>query len=123
SDGKPWLPIPPEHRALAVDRQQRYHDSVLARYRAVLAARRAHPSLVHGAISLLDADGDVLAFVREAEGERLLCVFNFAEQAAWWPIQDWAGQLLSVDFPGAEGDADSGRIALPPLGYFIGRFV
>ena len=34
--------------------------------------------LVGGAIEFLDADDDVLAFIRSIDGERLLCVFNFA---------------------------------------------
>lgn len=123
SDGKPWLPIPAGHRAHAVDRQQREPDSVLARYRAVLAARRALPALIHGSISLLEADGDVLSFVRETDGERLLCVFNFAEDSAVWPVPALLTGLLPLDFPGGSDELEGGRIALPPLGYFIGRLV
>ncbi|WP_395447641.1 alpha-glucosidase family protein [Aminobacter sp. UC22_36] len=123
SDGKPWLPISADHRALAVDRQQLDAESVLARYRSVLEARRVLPALVHGSISLLDAGDDVLAFVREAEHERLLCVFNFAEKTASWPIPARLGGLTQLEFPGAIGDLEKDRITLAPLDYFIGRLV
>src|SRR5690606_3385773 len=76
STGKPWLPVPENHRTKAVDVQDVDDLSVLAHYRAVLALRRAHPALVSGTIRLLEAEGDVLAFIREGGGEKLLCVFN-----------------------------------------------
>ncbi len=123
SDGKPWLPISAAHRALAVDRQQHDAESVLCRYRAVLEARRTLPALIHGSISLLDTEGDLLAFVREAGDERLLCVFNFAEKTASWPVPARLGGVSPLQFPGALGEVEKDRITLAPLDYFIGRFV
>ncbi|MCA0277670.1 MAG: alpha-glucosidase family protein [Proteobacteria bacterium] len=123
SDGKPWLPIPTEHRALAVDRQDRAEGSVLSHYRAVLAARQLHLPLVHGSIRLLETKHDVLAFVRETDGERLLCVFNFADAADLWAVPDEFDEVVPVGFPQAGTDVETGRIPLMPLGYFIGRLV
>ncbi|WP_109576821.1 alpha-glucosidase family protein [Aminobacter sp. AP02] len=123
TDGKPWLPIPSEHRALAVDRQQRETESALARYRSVFAARGTLSALIHGSIALLEAKGDVLAFVREAGDERLLCIFNFADKAASWPVPARLGGAEPFAFPGAAGDLEVGRITLAPLGYFIARLV
>jgi alpha-glucosidase len=72
--GTPWLPLGPEHEALAVSRQEQNPDSALAFTRALLAARKAHPALRRGTLELLD--GPLLAFVREAEGEKIVCAFN-----------------------------------------------
>ena len=47
-------------------------------YRAMLTFRRAHPALAKGSITLLDAPDNVLAFIREHDGQRLLCVFNMS---------------------------------------------
>ena len=77
---------PTAHRGRAVDVQQGDQASVLAHYRRALAFRRQHPALVGGAIEFLAAKGDVLAFIRSGEGERLLCVFNFAAKPAKWAI-------------------------------------
>src|SRR5690606_21513837 len=53
STGRPWLPVPREHRARAVDLQNGNPGSILARYRETLAFRKSHPALVKGAIELI----------------------------------------------------------------------
>jgi len=119
STGKPWLPVPASHRARAVDVQNAEADSVLASYRAVLALRRAHQALVTGSIRFLDAEGDVLAFIREGSGERLLCVFNFAGEGANWPLPPDIGAVTNLD--GGVTVVEHAELSLPALGYFLGR--
>ena len=48
SSGTPWLPLGPEHRALAVSEQEEDPASALAFTRKLLAARKAHPALRDG---------------------------------------------------------------------------
>ena len=122
STAKPWLPVPPAHRARAVDVQDGEERSVLAAYRSVLAMRRRHPALVGGSIRFLDAEGDVLAFVREADGERLLCAFNFAGEAAAWAIPPGLGDVEALDLAvDAVGAMEGASLALPALGSFLAR--
>ncbi|MCA8885106.1 MAG: DUF3459 domain-containing protein, partial [Hyphomonadaceae bacterium] len=71
-----WLPVDPRHRAMAVDVQEDDPDSVLHFTRAFLAMRRESAALRVGALKYLDAPPGVLAFEREAEGERVICLFN-----------------------------------------------
>jgi alpha-glucosidase len=78
---KPWLPLPPEHAAFAVSREVGDANSTLAHYRRMIAFRHEHPALRSGSIRFLDAPGDVLAFVREADGEAVACLFNFSDKA------------------------------------------
>ncbi|WP_416358480.1 alpha-glucosidase family protein [Aureimonas phyllosphaerae] len=83
TDGaRAWLPIPAEHLALAVDRQEGRQGSLLETYRRFLSFRAGHPSLVKGDIAFLDLGAGCLAFTRTAGSERLLCVFNLSRQAA-----------------------------------------
>jgi alpha-glucosidase len=89
-----------EHVARAVDVQDKTAGSVLNHYRAMLKMRRESPALMRGTIRLVDGhDKDVLAFEREAEGERLLCAFNFGTE--------------TVRLAGPEGTE------LPPLGWQV----
>ncbi|HJW13012.1 MAG TPA: alpha-amylase family glycosyl hydrolase, partial [Albitalea sp.] len=81
-----WLPLASEHRARAVDQQEGRADSTLAFYRRLLHWRRGHPALVKGTIELLPTHPQVLAFLREHQGERMLCAFNFSERPASWPL-------------------------------------
>ena len=78
SRGAPWLPLGADHAALAVSRQEGDGASALAYTRKLLAARKAHPALRTGTLTLLPGDG--LAFLREAEGERIVCAFNLGTQ-------------------------------------------
>jgi alpha-glucosidase len=121
STGKPWLPVPDGQRARAVDVQDKDVNSVLTHYRAVLGIRRAHPALVRGSIRFLDAEGDVLAFVREGEGERLLCAFNFGDGTADWPMPADFGPVEAVDFAGYGASLQNRALSLPGLRAFIGR--
>jgi alpha-glucosidase len=79
----PWLPVPPAHRALAVDAQEGDPESVLEFARALLDRRRRWPALRHGTLEPLDLPAPLLGFVRAWEGARVLCVFNLdAAEAA-----------------------------------------
>ncbi|RVB80531.1 MULTISPECIES: alpha-glucosidase family protein [unclassified Mesorhizobium] len=121
STGRPWLPVPDSHRARAVDVQNGEEKSVLASYRAMLALRKQHVALVQGSIRFLDAEGDVLAFIREGGGEKLLCVFNFADEPADWPLPQDADVAETVDLGGTDAVLQDKMLSLPPLGCFLGR--
>ncbi|QYE37296.1 alpha-glucosidase family protein (plasmid) [Polymorphobacter sp. PAMC 29334] len=101
SSATPWLPVGPDHAALAVDRQEADPGSMLAWTRRVLALRRDHPALRWGDIELLLAPASLVVFERRAEaadgGERLLCVFNLsAEPVAWQAPAGWIPLLDST---------------------------
>lgn len=82
SAGRPWLPVDPHHRRLAVDVQSADRDSVLQAYRAMVALRKATPALRRGSIRFLDSSADILAFIREWEGTNMLIALNFGAQPA-----------------------------------------
>ena len=92
---------------------------MLAHYKAMLAFRKAHPALSTGTIRLLDAPDGVLAFVREAPEERLLCVFNMQDQPALFDLPEG----MRPDHVGAPGTVDepvAGALSLSPFGAYIG---
>ncbi|OXM71848.1 MULTISPECIES: alpha-amylase family glycosyl hydrolase [Amycolatopsis] len=77
--GEPWLPVgdTAEHLNVAVERRD--PASMLSLYRALLALRRARPSLRHGSQVFLDAPPGVLAYLRVAGRERTLVALNFGD--------------------------------------------
>jgi alpha-glucosidase len=112
-----WLPMDVNHLPIAVDIQEEDASSTLAYTRKLLALRKEHPALVHGNISFLDAPEPILAFTREAEGEKLLCVFNLGEQPAPWAGLDGTGDMvLNVG-----GVTETGAGDIPVCGGFIAR--
>ncbi len=114
-----WLPVPAEHLVHAVDTQDNVDGSVLEFYRALLAFRKEHPALAKGSIELLEASGDVLAFVRADGAERLLCVFNMGANAAEFIVP--AGlSPAAAGCPGVIAAVIDGEIDLEPFGAYIG---
>jgi alpha-glucosidase len=81
TDAHPWLPVAVEHLRCAVAEQERDANSTLAFYRAMLAFRRAHPTLVKGEMEILAADRDTITFLRRHDGATLFCAFNLSGKA------------------------------------------
>jgi alpha-glucosidase len=111
SAGKPWLPVPEAHLALAVDRQREDTGSVLAAYREMLSLRRRHRALRLGSIEFLDVPPGMLAFVRRHEEEAVLCAFNLGDRAATLQLPDG---LRVTGLPGRplQAGQDAGPIAI-----------
>jgi alpha-glucosidase len=119
SAAKPWLPIPEDHVSHAANRETGDPASVLAAYRRMLAFRRAHTTLRSGSIRLLDAPQDVLAFVREGEGETIFCAFNLG--AAERTFAAPSGQVTSLTGHGFTGMIGGGQVRLAPGEAFFGK--
>ncbi|MBP7914530.1 MAG: DUF3459 domain-containing protein [Vitreoscilla sp.] len=78
STAAPWLPLPPEHLALAVDLQQADSCSTLAQTRQLLALRRNHTALRLGGFETLLADDAALVLRRTLGGESVVAAFNLS---------------------------------------------
>ncbi len=118
TSGKPWLPVPVDHLAHSVDRQEDDAHSVLNRTRKFLHWRRAQPALLTGDIQVLETEAPILALVRETAEQRLLCVFNLSAEPTTF---DTPYQVDVMPGSGFVADVDDGRIALPGCGAFFGR--
>ena len=106
----PWLPLGEENHARAVDRQRDDPVSLLNFTREALALRKANPALHYGALVSCNAHGALLDMVRQAEGQRVRCLFNLGDTAI--ALDDAAGRVLSC-----ANDAD--LRSLPPYGALI----
>lgn len=82
STGRPWLPIDPAHRALAIDRQQADPGSALQLTRRLLALRRRHPALRLGHWHTLHADRHLLVLMRSTADDAVLAAFNLGAEPA-----------------------------------------
>ena len=79
---EPWLPVPTQHRELAVSAQERDASSALQGFRRLLAWRKNVPLLLHGEIEFLAATESVLAFRRFDGNSGILVAFNLSSDAA-----------------------------------------
>ena len=82
STGKPWLPVPEAHRALAVSEQEDDPDSLLNHYRWSIGLRQKHPALRIGDQTAMKAEGSVLSFRRAAGEDKLQIRANLSNKPA-----------------------------------------
>ena len=120
SAGTPWLPVPAEHLARAVDREQGDQKSMLEHYRRFLAFRRSHEALVKGDIAFLAVDGNAVAFTRRHGNEQIVCVFNLGAAPA--SIDLGAGRTAqALGGHGLSGSAEGSTVKLGSYGAWFGR--
>jgi alpha-glucosidase len=114
---KAWLPFTEAYRPLAADVQDKDPASHLNFYRQLLQWRRQQPALVHGEQTLLPVHPQVMAFVREHAGQRVLCAFNFSDRAAHLPLGDELKATGVLALPGLTGGELNGNaLAFAPFG-------
>lgn len=116
---KPWLPVVPEHAALAVSVQQPDPASVLNRIRGFIHWRRDWPALWVGDVVFLDAPEPVVAFVRGKGDGQVLCVFNLGAE----PRQFDTGLrgLSALVGHGFGGTCLDGTVSLGAFDAFFGK--
>jgi alpha-glucosidase len=113
-----WLKLDPVHTGFAVDRQAADPASTLAYAQRLLAARREHPALAIGGITLLDSPEDILAFLREDEQGRVLCVFNLGETPGDWSPPAGLGPLALIATESHVGPGAVPEALAPGTGYW-----
>ncbi len=81
SDGKPWLPVSPQHLPVAVSTQENNAFSMLAHYRRMISFRKSHPAIMKGTMELNAPEGSVISFFRRDADETFFCAFNMGAEA------------------------------------------
>jgi maltose alpha-D-glucosyltransferase / alpha-amylase len=98
------------YQAVNVESQQHDPSSLLNWMRRVIAVRKQHLAFGRGTMRLLyPLNRRVLAYVREYEGDRILCVANLSRsaQAVELDLSAWRG-AVPIEL--------TGRSAFPPVG-------
>jgi alpha-glucosidase len=85
--GTPWLPLGIDYADQNVEQQRGDPTSMLSLYRRLIALRRIEPALSVGTYTPAVADGDLLAYTREAQGKRFLIVLNLGHRPSQFSLQ------------------------------------
>src|SRR6185312_2851580 len=110
-------PVPPEHRALAVTRQEADPGSVLNGFRTFMHWRRSQPALRWGDIRFIDTAEPVLAFTRHLDGQTVLVVFNLADSETEMSLPAAFAMVSPLDGHGLRcGDLHDDKLRLPGYG-------
>lgn len=115
---EPWLPIPADHQAQAVDAQEADTNSLLNKYRRLIQWRQRQPALNQGNLQLVeDLDERLVGFIRECEAQKLLCMFNLSPETVYQDLSEFpryqpADELDFIDRTYHD------TLELPPFGVF-----
>ncbi len=98
------------YETVNVEAQQSHASSLLNWTKRMIAVRQSHKAFGHGKMKFLRPDNrKVLAYLREHNGDVILCVFNLARSA----------QAVELDLADQKGKVPvelSGASAFPPIG-------
>lgn len=120
STAKPWLPVPQAHLGKAVDQQVGNPESQYELYKAMIAWRKSSRALTKGSVRFLASDGDILAFLREAGDDKVLCVFNFGRTGAGFPVPTGLSVAATADI-GFASRVVEGMVTLPAESAFVAK--
>ncbi len=120
--GTPWRPFATGREQANVAAQSRDPGSLLAHYRRLLHLRASSPALRRGTIAVLEqgaSNKQVLAFLREEDGERMLVVHNLGAadaSAGPWNLHASAAKLVQATVKGAKVRVSGGIGVIVPAG-------
>ncbi|MGY6636922.1 MAG: alpha-glucosidase [Erythrobacter sp.] len=120
SANRTWLKLDAAHVDHAIDRQLPDPASLVSYTRRLLTTRRGAAALVHGDSTVLDTPAAIIAFLREAAGERVLCAFNLGDEAvAWTPPAPFNTGLVIADTSALEPVREVPQMLAPRSGYWV----
>lgn len=120
---EPWLPIPEDHKAYAVDVQEADPTSLLHKYRRLIHWRSLQPALKQGNLQLLEGTEEPLVgFIRACDQQQILCLFNLSPETVYqdmtrFPKCEQTGETVFSD------RRYHSTLELPPFGVYFGNVV
>ncbi len=76
-----WLPLPPDADVRNRETEAADPGSILHLYRRTIALRRGTPALTRGSFELCEVPDGVLGFRRQYDGDAVVVLVNFADEA------------------------------------------
>jgi alpha-glucosidase len=110
---EPWLPIAPDYalRNVAVERDD--PGSILSLYKRLIELRQSERALTVGSYRPVPAEGDLLVYIREHEGERFLAALNLGRKRATFALDlPYHGQIAISTHLDREGERVAGAVKL-----------
>jgi len=113
---EPWLPLEKDYQQRNVAVLQAEDNSIYRLHRKLIALRRRHRALHVGGYRPIAANGDVLAFVREAGDEKILVALNLGPEPTEliFPADAGKGRLLLSSIGDRDGERIERALALRP---------
>lgn len=121
---EPWIKFWEPHKDLSVWTQDNDPDSVLAHYRNFIGFRKQIPALRVGSIKLLDSNEPFVAWIREADDYKVLCIFNMSPEPSSYTLpSDGSYSILNNISRGISLDNSGLKVDFDAYGYGFFGFI
>jgi alpha-glucosidase len=115
SDAEPWLPIAGDFADYNVATERDDSKSFLTLYRRLIEVRQSSLALSAGSYTPVPAAGDLLAYIREHDGERFFVALNLGDKSQSLELEaSLSGEVALTTHLDREGEAISRKIDLSP---------
>jgi len=115
STATPWLPVKAPHAQRSVDVLEADSNSLLHRFRALTEWKNLHPTLNQGSVEIIEDTGEILAFYRQLEDQRILVAINLGFEEHCIEV-DNLDVLSDITPAGFDNSVDVNRITLKAAG-------
>ena len=114
SDSPPWLPLADDFLHENVVNLDADARSILNLYRALIGLRRKLPQLMSGDYAPIAAEGDLLLYRRQSEGEAVVIALNLGAEPVSIASEAIGldGEILLSTFLDREGETIQGALDL-----------
>lgn len=116
SEKEPWIEPTDNYKSINVEVAMREENSILYHYKKLIQLRKDYPVIAYGDYTPLMQDLDrVLAFKREYQGQRLVCINHFSQDSQLLELGDWyrGGAVLISNYPQIQ--IQKGQLILRPF--------
>lgn len=122
--GQPFRPLAPNVARYNVQSQSADPQSIRSFYKALIALRRAHPSIAQGRFEHSAVQGQALVFQRSHAADRTLVLINYGTQPQAVDVPGLpAGARLQPLFQAQLSQAQGGRVTVPSQGVQVWQVV
>jgi len=119
STAEPWLPVADNYRSVNVQAQEEDPGSLLGWYRVLIRLRRERPALHRGSLRFIGDDPDVVAYLREHDGETIVAALNFSGRMKTVAMGESSWRVIGGTDERAGKDVAAGSVALNPYGVLL----
>ncbi len=103
---EPWIKVNPNYQDINVTNLSNNENSILKRYKKLIALRNSEPILQYGNYAELSISNNCIFFIREHQGDKIKCYFNFSESSMGIALNSNEKAIL-------------GKTTIQPNGYLI----
>lgn len=124
SEKEPWIEPTDNYKSINVEVAMREENSILYHYKKLIQLRKDYPVIAYGDYTPLMQDLDrVLAFKREYQGQRLVCINHFSQDSQLLELGDWyrGGAVLISNYPQIQ--IQEGQLMLRPFESIVWYYV